>query len=68
MNLPFSVDEYLTLVFGCDGVVLDSNKIKTEAFHQTTLPYGESATKSMMEYHITKGGVSRYKKFAHCIE
>lgn len=59
---------YTTLVFDCDGVVLDSNKVKTEAFYQATLPYGEGAAQAMVDYHVAHGGVSRYKKFAHFLE
>lgn len=59
------ITDYTTLVFDCDGVILDSNKVKTEAFYQATLPYGETAARSMIEYHVANGGVSRYKKFAH---
>lgn len=66
MNLK--ITDYKTLVFDCDGVVLDSNKVKTEAFHQATLPYGEAASKAMVEYHVANGGVSRYKKFAYFLE
>ncbi|WP_062374928.1 HAD family hydrolase [Halomonas sp. KX33721] len=66
MNHP--VTDYTTLVFDCDGVVLDSNKVKTAAFYQATLPYGEAAAQSMVDYHVANGGVSRYKKFAHFLE
>lgn len=59
---------YATLVFDCDGVVLDSNKVKTEAFYQAVLPYGERAAMAMVDYHVANGGVSRYKKFAHFLE
>lgn len=62
------VARYTTLVFDCDGVVLDSNKVKTEAFYQATLPYGKSAAQAMVDYHVANGGVSRYKKFAHFLE
>ncbi|NLC22432.1 MAG: HAD family hydrolase, partial [Halomonadaceae bacterium] len=37
--MNFELKAYLTLVFDCDGVVLDSNRVKTEAFYQATLPY-----------------------------
>lgn len=60
--------DYTTLVFDCDGVVLDSNKVKTEAFYQATLPYGEAAAQAMVDYHVVNGGVSRYKKFAYYLE
>lgn len=66
MNHP--VTHYTTLVFDCDGVVLDSNKVKTEAFYQATLPYGEAAAQAMVDYHVANGGVSRYKKFAYFLE
>lgn len=62
------VIEYATLVFDCDGVVLDSNKVKTKAFYQATLPYGEAAAQAMVEYHVANGGISRYKKFAYFLE
>ncbi|WP_447893710.1 HAD family hydrolase [Vreelandella sp. GE22] len=66
MKLP--VDKYKTLVFDCDGVVLNSNKVKTEAFYQAALPYGSSAAQALVDYHIKNGGVSRYKKFTYFIE
>ncbi|POQ98346.1 HAD family hydrolase [Alkalispirochaeta sphaeroplastigenens] len=59
---------YESLVFDCDGVVLNSNKVKTEAFYQATLPYGEAAAEAMVDYHVANGGVSRYKKFAYFLE
>ncbi|WP_244208619.1 HAD family hydrolase [Vreelandella andesensis] len=60
--------KYHSLTFDCDGVVLDSNKVKTEAFYRTTLPYGESAAQAMVDYHVANGGISRYKKFAYFLE
>lgn len=68
MSPQFSVARYTTLVFDCDGVVLDSNKVKTDAFYQATLPCGEAAAQAMVDYHVANGGVSRYKKFAHFLE
>lgn len=68
MSQRLSVTDYTTLVFDCDGVVLDSNKVKTEAFYQATLPYGEAAAQAMVNYHVANGGVSRYKKFAYFLE
>ena len=60
--------DYTTLIFDCDGVVLDSNKVKSEAFYQATLPYGEAAAQAMVDYHVANGGISRYKKFTHFLE
>jgi phosphoglycolate phosphatase-like HAD superfamily hydrolase len=50
-------------VFDCDGVVLDSNQLKTEAFYDLAKPFGVEAAQSMVEYHINNGGISRFKKF-----
>lgn len=66
MRLP--VSGYATLVFDCDGVVLNSNKIKTNAFYQAALPYGEAAAQALAEYHVAHGGISRYQKFSYFIE
>jgi len=54
---------YSTLIFDCDGVVLNSNVIKTEAFYSTALSWGESAADELVSYHISHGGISRYQKF-----
>lgn len=62
------LEKYKSIVFDCDGVVLNSNKVKTSAFYQAALPYGEDAASSLVLYHIRNGGVSRYKKFAHFLE
>lgn len=57
MSQGLSVTDYTTLVFDCDGVVLDSNKVKTEAFYQATLPYGEAAAQAMVDYHVDRKSV-----------
>ncbi|RUR46001.1 HAD family hydrolase [Vreelandella populi] len=62
------ITEYQTLIFDCDGVVLNSNCVKTDAFYQAALPYGEAAAQALVDYHVQNGGVSRYKKFAHFLE
>jgi phosphoglycolate phosphatase-like HAD superfamily hydrolase len=68
MSQTFSVTDYITLVFDCDGVVLNSNQVKTDAFYQASLLYGKQAAQAMVDYHVANGGVSRYKKFAHFLE
>jgi len=59
---------YQTFIFDCDGVILNSNKIKTEAFYQTALAYGEQAAQELVRYHVENGGVSRYKKFKYFLD
>ena len=58
-----NLQNYQTLVFDCDGVVLNSNKVKTQAFYNSAIPYGEEAAQSLVDYHVQNGGISRYKKF-----
>lgn len=62
------ITDYTTIVFDCDGVVLNSNKVKTEAFYQAALPYGERAADELVKFHVENGGVSRYKKFAYFLD
>lgn len=66
MTLPLS--DYKTFVFDCDGVLLNSNLVKTQAFYQAALPFGKAAAQDLLEYHVANGGVSRYKKFTYFLE
>lgn len=50
-------------VFDCDGVLLDSNAVKTEAFRVACAPYGDNVAEAVVAHHITHGGLSRYAKF-----
>lgn len=54
---------YRTILFDCDGVLLNSNNIKTQAFFHATKSYGEKAAQCLVQYHLKNGGISRYKKF-----
>ena len=62
------LSEYSALVFDCDGVILDSNKVKTEAFREAALPYGKQAADALVTYHVAHGGISRYEKFRLFLE
>lgn len=59
---------YATAVFDCDGVILDSNRVKTEAFRHTAQPYGVDAADALVAYHVANGGISRYAKFKYLLE
>lgn len=61
-NIDF-FKSFKTVVFDCDGVVLDSNKTKTEAFRVIAKRYGDAAAESLVKYHTQNGGISRQKKF-----
>lgn len=59
------LSEYRTLVFDCDGVILDSNRIKTAAFYEAASRFGTDAAQALVDYHVANGGISRYQKFEH---
>lgn len=60
-----SIKEYKTIVFDCDGVVLDSNVVKTEAYFRTAKNLGATdlEAQALVDYHVKLGGISRYHKF-----
>ncbi|WP_410210543.1 HAD family hydrolase [Aquirhabdus sp.] len=60
LNQPY--DFY---VFDCDGVILRSNQIKSDAFASALQGEPEQLVAEFVEYHKANGGVSRYQKFAH---
>ena len=61
-------NHYKTWFFDCDGVILDSNSIKSEAFYETALKYGRDKAESFVKYHQDLGGVSRFEKFKYFFE
>jgi len=62
------LSNFSTFVFDCDGVVLDSNRIKTDAFRIAALPWGADAADALVTNHVANGGISRHRKFAYFFE
>ncbi|MCB5191587.1 HAD hydrolase-like protein [Methylobacillus arboreus] len=62
-----NLDQYRTLVFDCDGVILNSNHLKIEAYFATAKNFGASdqAAQALVDYHIKLGGISRFVKFEY---
>ena len=60
-----AIQQYKTIIFDCDGVVLDSNVVKTEAYFRTAKNLGatDAQAKALVDYHVKLGGISRYHKF-----
>lgn len=52
------------IALDCDGVILDSVDVKTQAFAAVAETFGEGASERMVEYHLLHGGVSRQFKFS----
>ena len=63
--LPLS--QYKTLVFDCDGVVLNSNQLKIQAYFDVAIKFGanEVQAQALVDHHVRLGGISRYPKFEY---
>ena len=59
------LSQYQTLIFDCDGVILNSNKIKTQAFYDVAKIYGHGPAQTLKDYNVQNGGISRYQKFEY---
>lgn len=53
------------IIFDFDGVVVESGKIKTQAFAELYRAHGEEITAKVVQFHTQNGGMSRYRKFRH---
>lgn len=56
---------YENIIFDCDGVILDSNEIKTDAFVKLFEHYPKNKISQLIKYHKKHGGVSRYEKILY---
>ena len=59
--------EYKTLVFDCDGVVLNSNQLKIQAYFDVAIKFGanQAQAQALVDHHVKLGGISRYPKFEY---
>ena len=60
-----NIKNYDSFFFDCDGVILDSNHIKTEAFRSALEDYPKEKVNTFINYHQANGGVSRYEKMEY---
>lgn len=68
--MSLDLQQYKTLVFDCDGVVLDSNQLKTEAYYRVAVGYGANhdQAQALVDYHVRLGGISRFIKFRYFLD
>lgn len=59
---------YKTLIFDCDGVILESNEIKSLAFFESVKKFGLHKANALKNYHIQNGGISRQEKFSYFLK
>jgi phosphoglycolate phosphatase-like HAD superfamily hydrolase len=55
--------DYDFYIFDCDGVILDSNSIKSNAFAKALEGDPQALILELISYHLKNGGISRYEKF-----
>jgi phosphoglycolate phosphatase-like HAD superfamily hydrolase len=69
-KMTVDLSRYHTWVFDCDGVILDSNLLKTQAYYDTAIAFGASheQAQAIMDYHVKLGGISRYPKYQYFLE
>lgn len=58
-----SLNNYDIVVFDCDGVLIDSNLLKCEAFGKSVREYPDNIIESFINHCKKTFGVSRYVKF-----
>ncbi|MBN4080843.1 HAD hydrolase-like protein [Caldithrix abyssi] len=62
------VKKYDFFIFDCDGVILDSNRLKSIAFQKALSGEPPELVVKFVEYHKKNGGISRYEKFRYYFE
>ena len=68
--LTMNLNKYQTIIFDCDGVILNSNFQKIEAYRNAALNYGASKVQAedLVEHHVQLTGISRYVKFKYFLK
>lgn len=54
---------YNTVVFDCDGIILRSNRIKSDAFSDALPDEPDNMRTAFVAWHKANGGISRFAKF-----
>ena len=57
------INPYQFFIFDFDGVVLQSNQIKAQAFQHVVQRHAPQFEQEFMQYHRANNGVSRFEKF-----
>jgi phosphoglycolate phosphatase-like HAD superfamily hydrolase len=68
--LNIDLTKYKTIVFDCDGVVLNSNKLKVQAYFDVAKRNGGSdeEARAFVHHHVTKGSFPRNGKIEYYLK
>ena len=58
----------MNIIFDFDGVVINSHKVKTQAFYEVFKHYGKNIAYKAKKFHEKNIGKSRYFKFKHVLK
>ena len=56
------IKKFKTIIWDFDGVIIDSDNIRTESFRETFKDFGIDSVDKLINYHKLNGGLSRYHK------
>src|SRR6056300_1510172 len=56
------INNFKTIIWDFDGVILDSDDIRTESFKETFKEFSFHDVSKLVNYHKLNGGLSRYHK------
>ncbi len=62
------LDKYKVLLWDFDGVIMDSNPVRTYGFEEILKEYPAEQVKELIAYHQQNGGLPRYDKFRYFFE
>lgn len=64
------IRDYKTIVFDCDGVLLNSNKTKVQAYYNVAKRMGgtDQQAQAFVDYHIAKGSYPRNGKIKYYLK
>ena len=65
--MKFDLTKYKTIVFDCDGVVLNSNKVKVDAYFEVAKLNGgtDAQAQAFVDHHVSQGSFPRNGKIEH---
>jgi phosphoglycolate phosphatase-like HAD superfamily hydrolase len=67
-NLVIMLDKYKVLLWDFDGVIMDSNPVRTYGFEEVLKGYPAEQLNELITYHMQNGGLPRYDKFRYFFE
>lgn len=69
MSNTLDLAQYKTIVLDCDGVVLNSNQTKVDAYYNTAKRLGgtEAQAQAFVDYHLKLGSIPRNDKIRYYI-